>query len=230
MAELIDRDIIEAELTRTLARINGRVRREALHLLGDPPDLLKITGEFWDNASVELQAALRPALERAAIATAEALNEVLPLGVDWGIVNQAAADWASDYTFELVRGVNATSQQAMQRAISRYYERSQTIGELRESIARIFSPNRAQAIAVTEVTRAAARGELMVADDLRRQGIDMVAVWNTNEDELVCPICGPLAGVQAENGIFRARSGFFDSPPAHVNCRCWVSHELPEVE
>lgn len=38
-------------------------------------------------------------------------------------------------------------------------------------------------------------------------------VWRTNEDERVCPICGPFAGLE-----FQAGDG--PTPPLHANCRC----------
>lgn len=38
-------------------------------------------------------------------------------------------------------------------------------------------------------------------------------VWQTQNDERTCPICGQLDGV-----VWREGEGF--SPPAHDNCRC----------
>lgn len=225
MAELTNRDTFEEEAARGISKLSARMRRELTLLLGDPPDLANIPPEFWQKASDDLQAMLRPILEKAALETATAMLAGLPIGVDWALINQAAADWAAQYTYNLIRGINDTSMQALQRAVQRYYERGQTIGELREAIAKIFGPSRAQAIAVTEVTRAAAQGEFLIAEDIRNQGVDMIAVWRTNADEIVCPICGPLEGKRREEWPFMVSDG----PPAHVNCRCWVNHELPEV-
>jgi len=83
----------------------------------------------------------------------------------------------------------------------------------------IGSPIRAEMIAVTEVTRAASEGEQAVARELARQGIIMTPFWNTNRDELVCPICEPRNNQEITDGMF---------PPAHPRCRCWVNYELPK--
>lgn len=49
-------------------------------------------------------------------------------------------------------------------------------------------------------------------------------VWMTQEDMLVCPICGPLHKQPKENW------GEFEGPPAHYMCRCfleWVIRLIP---
>lgn len=223
MPELANRDEFERLLASRLARVNGQHRRELIELLGDPPDIGRIDAAFWTRASAELQAVIAPILEDVAIAAAEQLIAGLPIGVDWGLVNQQAADWAARYTFDLVRGLNDTTQRALSRAITRFYEQKQTMEQLRESIARILSPARAEAIAITEVTRATTEGRRQSVEDLRRQGIEMIEVWLTRNDELVCPICGPLH--EKPRGEWGAVSG----PPAHVRCRCDVVHELPPI-
>lgn len=45
--------------------------------------------------------------------------------------------------------------------------------------------------------------------------------WWTSGDERVCPICGPLAGIE-----FRGGEG--PAPPLHANCRC--RREVSRVE
>jgi len=141
--------------------------------------------------------------------------------VDWGLRKQAAVDWARQYTFNLVRGINNTDRKYLQSAVSSYFEQGQTRQELEDRIGRIYSPNRASMIAVTEVTRAASEGERAIAKELESQGIRMIPIWQTNNDELVCPLCGPKHGQEIKDGIY---------PPLHVNCRCFTNHELPKVE
>ena len=227
--DLPNRDELEILLAAAAGRVFGRTRRELLKLLGNPPDLGKLTAAFWEAAGVRSQNVIRPIMERIYLEAAERFAVSLIIGVDWALVNEGAVSWASGYTFDLVRGLDATSQRALQRAVSAYFEQGQTMGELTDRIGRIFSPQRAEAIAVTEVTRAASQGEIGIAAEIRRQGVDMIPVWQANNDSLVCPICGPLHGVKAQGGIFTASSGTFSSPPAHVRCRCWLNHELPEA-
>ena len=105
---------------------------------------------------------------------------------------------------------------------------------------RVFSPRRAEAIAATEVTRAITQGETaarfeIYADDPANRasflGSDdappiiisdgLVAIWQTEEDGRVCPLCGPLNNKPAQDWIGQFPQG----PPAHVNCRCWLIYE-----
>jgi hypothetical protein len=47
----------------------------------------------------------------------------------------------------------------------------------------------------------------------------MKKVYRTAQDELVCPTCGPLDGIEVD--ISDQFAGFF-MPPLHINCRCEV--------
>jgi len=49
-----------------------------------------------------------------------------------------------------------------------------------------------------------------------------VEVWQTRNDEIVCPICGPRHGKEEGDGWTKD-----DGPPAHPRCRCWTNHVLP---
>jgi hypothetical protein len=74
----------------------------------------------------------------------------------------------------------------------------------------MFSPVRAERIAVTETTRAVVEGERAYVAELEREtGQRMVPIWMTANDELVCPICAPRNEKPITNG---------DYPPAHPNC------------
>jgi hypothetical protein len=48
-----------------------------------------------------------------------------------------------------------------------------------------------------------------MAKELEEQGIKMVPIWNTREDEIVCPICGPRNGLEITDDEY---------PPIHPNC------------
>jgi hypothetical protein len=76
-------------------------------------------------------------------------------------------------------------------------------------------------IARTEVTNAAMQGEAGIVDELAREGIHMIAVWQTNNDAIVqeCPICWPRHGKKKGDG-------WYSETAAHPNCRCWINHEF----
>lgn len=222
MADVLDRGKKEKKLARKMARLLTAQQQGIIRLFGKTPGMDKLTLEFWRKQVNAMVPAITPEMEWIYLQQAEALSRSLPIGVDWGLVNEAAVSWAQRYTFDLVTGINQTSSRALQTAVSSYFEQGWTIGDLESRIGSIYAPYRAQTIAVTEVTRAAAQGELSITDELRKQGVDMVAIWQTNEDELVCPICGP------RNDKKRG-DGWSEPPPAHPNCRCWLNHELPKA-
>ena len=146
-------------------------------------------------------------------------------GIDWTLVNQDAADWARDYAFDdFAEQITTTSREALQRLIPAYFEEGMTQGELSKALAGVFSPDRIEMIARTEVTRAASEGEQEIAAQLAAQGVQMQPVWQTRNDELVCEICGPRNGKKIGVDIMD------EYPPAHPRCRCWVTHEFMESD
>lgn len=216
----------EAKLARLIGRLSAQQQRVIFDLLGDPPSLDNLPLEFWDSTLKEWEGALTPEIEAILVDSAEGFMQSLPgLGVDWGLVNRGATDWARRYAYELVRGINDTTREGLREGIGDYYERGLTLGQLRERLGRYFSPVRADTIATTEVTRASVEGERVVARELSGQGIQMVEVWQTNNDEIVCPVCGPRHGKANGDGWTEN-----DGPPAHPRCRCWVTHELRRRE
>jgi hypothetical protein len=238
-ADIINRDKLERKLAGKLAELSAGWLVDLLDALGDPPLVENINALLWNKIKEQLAGLIGPYLEEIFLDQARELMLGQPIGVDWALVNEGAIDFARNYTFEFVKGWDRYTQQTLRKAVSAYYERGQTIGDLQRSIRHLFDPVRAEAIAVTEVTRAAAEGEYQIAKDLRAQGVDMIAYWQTNEDERVCPICAPLNDRKADGldalgkPLWRHPSPKFAGKnyqhPAHPRCRCWPRHELPKV-
>lgn len=129
--------------------------------------------------------------------------------------------WIESYTFELVAGITETTRRRLQDALIAYFEAPETMGSVREAVGSIFGADRAQLIAVTEVTRSYSAGSTAAADELRAAGFELEDVWQTSRDDLVCEVCGPLHN--------RAKGdGWITGPPddSHPGCRCWVVHRL----
>ena len=218
MADILDREAKEAALAAAVASEFSRARTELVRLVPEMSTMLDVDPAFWTEHEKALILAISPRLQDVFMSQAETfMDDFTFLGVDWGLVNTAAVDWSSRYTFDLVTGVNNTSRRYLQSLLSGYFEQPMTIGQLRDSLTRIFGPVRAEMIAVTEVTRAAAEGERETVRQLASEGITMRAIWQTNNDELVCTICGPKHGKEITDGEY---------PPAHPRCRCFVSHEM----
>ena len=82
---------------------------------------------------------------------------------------------------------------------------------------------RAQMIAETETAKAYTQGyrgyvAQQVQNGALRPG---VMVWDTAQDEAVCPVCGALNGQESdERFTFRLNGKTYDGPPAHPRCRC----------
>lgn len=223
MADLASRAEWEARLARANGKLGQQALNEIMDALGDPPSAGNITPALWEKLSAAQLEVLVPVLRDIYLESAKQMLDASPIGVDWGLVNKDAIEWSQKYGFELVTGINETSRQGLQSAIGNFFSEKWTMGDLRGALEGTFGPVRAEMIAATEVTRAAVEGELSVVAGIRAQGIDMVAVWATSNDEYVCPICGPLDGTkQGED--------WDDPPPVHPRCRCWVNHEFVEAE
>lgn len=167
---------------------------------------------FWTGEREKLFSVLFPLVQDAALTGAENAITELGVGVDWQLVNKAVKKWASLYSGELVKGITETSQSLLQKKLADWIESGKPLSDLIKDIEPMFNASRAEAIAVTEVTKAFAEGN--VASWKASDVVDGKR-WMTAQDELVCEICAPLAGTESSLDE--------DAPPAHVRCRCWIS-------
>ena len=179
--------------------------------------------------------------------------------IDWELVNEAALAWARQAMFGLVTGIDDTSRQRLRSALARWIEdqvggaEGEFISPLEDLIVEltpVFGEGRAALIAVTEVTRAYAEGNIKA---WQASGIITKMRWATANDERVCPMCSALGGLtfnedgsvpasieqQQADGIVTAigtafvhpggngdqqryAGQVFEYPPAHPRCRCWL--------
>ena len=137
-------------------------------------------------------------------------------------------EWVRSHSFDLITGINSRTLRRVRQAIEQFQTtEGMTRRELEEMLEPSFGPNRASMIAVTETTTAYYEGGRASIEKARQSGVEVVEVWNTNNDGLVCEICGPrhrtarYGGPQGEY-----KYGWEDPPPAHPRCRCWVTYEL----
>jgi SPP1 gp7 family putative phage head morphogenesis protein len=226
----------ETDIDTTEARIERNVRKVlrefqaifvAAILAGEQPD--------YNALSEALRAVIRP--ELASLTTAEALRLSAEIGIEFdpAVINAQAVEFARNYSFELVQGLTDTTRKVVQEAIATFFE---TPGATQEDIERAmreslgdelepaFSASRARAIAITETTRAAAEGTNELQRLFSADGIQMIRVWHTRNDELVCPICGPLNGQPESVWSVQFPAG----PPAHPNCRCSIGLSILDAE
>ena len=222
MAEVPNRMDWEGKIGKDIAKLLRRQMGALLELMGDPPDLVNVPEAFWVEHGEEMRAALQRNFQQIYLASAEQVLLGQPIGIEWGIINQGAIQWSSQYSFDLIADLTATTRAAVRNAVGSFFEDQLTMGDLRNMLSQTFGPVRADMIASTEVTRAAVQGELAFVAELRKEGVELVARWQTNVDESVCPICLPL------NETLTWVAKFPSGPPAHVRCRCWINHEFAD--
>ena len=221
MPDIPNRDKLESEYTRALARLLKKYGGNLLEKMGDPPSFNNVPPEFWDDEARALLEVMRPFGSKVYLDAARMMiAEGLDIGIEWTLVNEAAADWAAQNTNKWIMKMVDDDRNAVRRGVERYYREGLTRGELETQLLRNFTPERASRIAVTEITRAASEGEQQIARELAKQGIIMTPVWQTNNDEIVrkCPICWPRHGKEIKDGVF---------PPGHPNCLPGNSLVLP---
>jgi len=216
MPDLPSRDDWERKLARLLGRFFGERLNDLIGQLGDPPNLNNVSREWYDSLD-EVQVPLQDVLQTVYLESAEGQLNSQPIGVDWGLVNERAVQWAKEYSFELVKDINETTRRTLQKVIPTAFEGEVTLGDLQNSLSGTFGPVRATLIAQTEITRAASQGTAGFKQELRKEGVQVDEIHHTNNDDRVCVICGPRDGQVIENDSQR--------PPLHPGCRCWSTLE-----
>jgi len=173
----------------------------------------------WENflLAQDIGPALEQVTMREAVRRYQELLSIRQLGDLWKRVKA----WISSYLPGLVRGINDTTWQRFDALVREWMLSGNTLGWLEAEAAAIFGPDRASMIAVTEATRAYTEAGRIAADELIAQGYQMTEIWHTNNDGLVCELCGPLNGEPIGEAWERGMG-----PPAHPNCRCWTTFSL----
>lgn len=190
-----------------------------------------LPSEFWAAWSSGYSEVMTPYLEEAVrisvAAEAANLRSTMAFSLDVGALDGDIADWAWKHSGQLISKRSTLFRQTLtgrdirqvRQTIGAWVDTGQDFPALVAAINRtINNPTRAAMIAATESTRAYAVGQQMAWDEA---GFIKYNRWQTASDELVCPVCAPLDGQIAELGALFG-SGV-SHPPAHVNCRCWLT-------
>lgn len=183
-------------------------------------------GQAWlADYEENLAQEMRPAMLRLSADASRLVSQLLNVSFD--LVNAGAQAWANQYSYELISGLTETTQTQLQATISNWIASGEPMHDLVASLRTVFdNPVRAELVASTEVTRI-----YQQANELSwrqaNQELDAGIVggsWNTASDELVCEICGPLAGATRSldsPGYLHPDTGELFIMPAHPKCRCW---------
>lgn len=165
-----------------------------------------------------LMSILLPFIIDHALAQMTAFAEEIGPDFDPATMATTASAWANTYTFDLVTKLTSDTRTVVQNAIAAYLK---TPGMTREALEKLLRPAfglvRAEMIAITETTRAAAQAATMYQTFLAESGLTFTRINRTNADDRVCAICGPL------NGKAEADWPNEQGPPWHTRCRCAVT-------
>lgn len=186
----------------------------------------KSADDGWIDDDPENDAQIIAVLRNAAKRGIALFEDSVNLAIDYTMTDDRVAAWAREYAGELITKVDDTTKQSVRNAVARFAGTpGMTIGDVVNEIfdGNIFSEKRADMIATTEITRAYAQGQKEAGREMKEQFPDLkiIKTWFTNNDDRVCDICGPLEGKTSE--LDEEFEPGISEPPAHVNCRCWIS-------
>ena len=145
--------------------------------------------------------------------------------IDWTLTNKRAVEWARKYTYEFIKDLDDITRKVLQDAVGQFVETTgMTIADVMDLLP--FNEERAQRIAVTEITRVYSKANQLAGDDLKKEFPDVriIDTFFTNNDDRVCDICSPLDGKEVEHGelFYEPQNGYQDGyEPLHPECRCW---------
>jgi SPP1 gp7 family putative phage head morphogenesis protein len=127
--------------------------------------------------------------------------------------------FARDYKYNLIKGINETTRKQTQKAVTDWIQSGSPLDALETALEPIYGQVRSQMIAQTETTRVFQEGN---TDAWQSTGLVEQMRYNTVVDDAVCPICSPLDGQ-----VFDLDDAEH-SPPLHVNCRCFTTPVVSE--
>jgi hypothetical protein len=191
---------------------------------------MRAKGEQWAKDIVNerdpetsLREVIKPVLDSELNTTMgkriDRLGTQFSIPMDTGDQSRYIQDWLLDYTPRETAKIDETTANRIKPIIEMFRTTpGMTIQDVTAALVPLSDPVRAKMIAITETTRAASQATTSYKDYLRERGVNMIRVWNTENDEIVkeCPICYPLNGKTEDVWGAEYPAG----PPAHVNCRC----------
>lgn len=185
---------------------------------------------FWTAEEERFFNEIQGLLIRVYKAGAVAGADIMAIGardlVNWNVVSQNAINYVRRYKLDWIRKISETTRTQITNAIDDWLNSGQRLDALKRILREIptLGKNRADMIAITEVTRIFGAGNQSAWQASRVVGQKQ---WATAKDERVCPICGKLDGMKVSiNGDFWVEGTGLGSdvqvpyPPIHTRCRC----------
>ena len=212
-------DVVKAaaeEMTPDERRLYNRIVKE-----------MEKRGATWARQIVQgkdvdptLKDVIAPALQ--AELSRRAQERFAQLGAEFVPIDEAVAsgrinDWLGDYVPMTTRRIDDTTAERIKQVIDTYRQTpGMTIQDVADMLRPVADPYRASMIAITEMTRASTQAVDNYQAYLTENGITTTMYWTTQNDELACPICGPMHNSPKDEWP----ADLIEGPPAHPNCRC----------
>lgn len=162
-------------------------------------------------------------------------------GVNWDLVNEAVLQWVlgstgggfgTGYGDSILEAMAVSSERQIRAHIGAWIVNDLGYTALVSNLQRtVFSQNRAQNLAITEISRSYAEGTRAA---YRQSNVVRKLRWQASNDELTCKFCGYLNGKIIDvEGSFDStltdelrndlQGRAFQVPPCHSRCRCWIT-------
>jgi len=150
---------------------------------------------FWEQERDLLADALDDLILDILLRGAQSGADMMPDGFDllinWDAFNTNAIAFLRQYQLDTIQGITNTTRGRVVNEIEAWIRDGTHLDDLKRRLRPLFTDNRADAIAITEVTRIYAQGNMM---SWQATGMVSGKRWQTARDERVCPFCGPLHG------------------------------------
>lgn len=230
--------IAEAGLATGLYALLRKQRRE---VAAEPEQLLTIVADYTPSLVAQLAAGFQSAWQ---IGVGD-VQSYLDIELNTRLLFSEGRNITEGGAVALAQALNGRTIRNVQDSIRVWKE----IGSLYDLLAATYSQQRAESIAITEMTRYNAQGALR---GYQSSNVVLGMFWLTSNDSRVCFICAPLGGVPFDGDVAvptdRAsqkrngqRASLYDTfihpggkgdaakyfgirffPAAHVKCRCRI--------
>lgn len=220
--ELPNRHKLDTEAAEALSKISDRHRKEAVRLMGNPPDVSRIPESTWQQWQDELDA------EIAAIVLLVFFQSAQYHGGSEDLSMQRAQSWAPGFGQSTARQVTQTTFERLSTASETWRNRLQagtdvTDAEIEDTINRIFGPARMSRVAIDSVTVAqTAGGEQIIAELFGRSDDDW---WQNNpglSESGPCKKCERMHG--QPRYIWESMYPEGPGPSVHPGCVCEIRY------
>ncbi len=181
---------------------------------------MPVDDAFWDDEAQILVRILASFFERAGTEAAQHGVDMLEqsvevdIGVNWALVNENVIRWVNQRAANATAQIISTTRASFETHFEDWVRSGAPLDDLIDAMAPDLGRDRAERIAVTEVTNVFAEGNVAAWS---ASGMVAEIEIETAEDELVCPICWE----KVDHNPY-----LLDDPDArpafHTRCRCWL--------